>query len=515
MYWETDSFILKNHSLVEVRENQNFIRVSHIASSHPDPEKREKKIRFRVNNAGANPRVHFYAFQFMPNNIFDIYQRLKGFSNMASQSIFKFHKWSNFFLSNRKLGDEFRYVFDRKYVQRFMGNTLDRPQLLLKRNFVRDTVFNEEVVNAGNEFAHIQERAQMQAKEMDYGMHQQRIAGGVQDMMYKDRGYLGGGGGGYSGRGQGDHFNYNQHMSIEQLLVANDNLYKSFQNFLRYSAHTSVNLHPDGEGYCEVTLDTALYSTALIVAVDDKSATQQVLALEDMAEEDIEKRTLVLDQPLDVDKYYNETRNCARVIDGETVTIDDITSTEHMIIDTIDKVKKVQDEIVRILGKSKCNEDLEFLLKWNTFDEEEKHKKYSNFCCHETNLFIYFKDREYFEGVVRPFIENKMEKSFIDFWLLGDYARIEHFKGVSMLGELNALEKCLLVHAIRESDPNSAKEIANLMRMDAEKNDYTADQKNKIFDTVLNLNILNKGDQIDLECLVKDKCDYEEDKYSR
>jgi hypothetical protein len=25
VYWETDSFILKNHSLVEVRENQNFI----------------------------------------------------------------------------------------------------------------------------------------------------------------------------------------------------------------------------------------------------------------------------------------------------------------------------------------------------------------------------------------------------------------------------------------------------------------------------------------------------------
>ena len=67
--------------------------------------------------------------------------------------MFKFHQWTNFFLSNRKLGDEFRYVFDRKYVTRFMGNNLDRPQLLLKRNFVRDTAFNEEVMNAGTEFA--------------------------------------------------------------------------------------------------------------------------------------------------------------------------------------------------------------------------------------------------------------------------------------------------------------------------------------------------------------------------
>jgi len=36
--------------------------------------------------------------------------------------------------------------------------------------------------------------------------------------------------------------------------------------------------------------------------------------------------------------------------------------------------------------------DLSFLLKWNTLDEEEKNKKYSKFCCHEVNLFIYFKD---------------------------------------------------------------------------------------------------------------------------
>mgnify|MGYP007073636373 FL=1 len=76
--------------------------------------------------------MHFYAFQYLPNNIFDIYQKVLRPTNAVSLSIFRFHKWSNFFLSNRKLGDEFRYVFDRKYTQRFMGNQLDRPTLLLK-----------------------------------------------------------------------------------------------------------------------------------------------------------------------------------------------------------------------------------------------------------------------------------------------------------------------------------------------------------------------------------------------
>lgn len=79
-----------------------------------------------------------------------MYKHLMNNPNAVSLSIFRFHKWTNFYLSNRKLGDEFRYVFDRKYTQRFMGNQLDRPCLLLKRNFVRDTTFNDEVVNAGN-----------------------------------------------------------------------------------------------------------------------------------------------------------------------------------------------------------------------------------------------------------------------------------------------------------------------------------------------------------------------------
>lgn len=230
------------------------------------------------------------------------------------------------------------------------------------------------------------------AQDNMYMMQQQQIAPSMHDQFGQQQQLYGGPVYVHGGGGQGDNFNYNQIKSLGEKLVQNENLYKSFQNFLRYSAYMSINLHPDEEGYCEVTIDTTLYSTGLIVAVDDKSSTQQVVDFEDMREADIEKRTLVLDQPLDVDKYYNETRNCARVNGGEIVAIDDITSTEHMIIDTLDKVKKVQDEVIRILNKSKCNEDLEFLMKWNTFNAEEKHKKYSNFCCHETNLFIYFKD---------------------------------------------------------------------------------------------------------------------------
>ena len=53
-------------------------------------------------------------------------------------------------MSNRTLGDEYRYVFDRKEAERQLGNTLERPSLLNKRLFVRKTEMDQENLNQGN-----------------------------------------------------------------------------------------------------------------------------------------------------------------------------------------------------------------------------------------------------------------------------------------------------------------------------------------------------------------------------
>jgi hypothetical protein len=63
--------------------------------------------------------------------------------------VFPFAQWKNILLSNRELGDEYRYVFDRKYAERATGNTLERPKLLLKRNFVQATTLNTEKLKQG------------------------------------------------------------------------------------------------------------------------------------------------------------------------------------------------------------------------------------------------------------------------------------------------------------------------------------------------------------------------------
>jgi hypothetical protein len=63
---------------------------------------------------------------------------------------------NNIYLSDKRLGDESLYVFRRQFEERYIGNMLQKPQLLLKRQKVRDTQFDKEVINKGVGFQNAQ-----------------------------------------------------------------------------------------------------------------------------------------------------------------------------------------------------------------------------------------------------------------------------------------------------------------------------------------------------------------------
>ena len=83
------------------------------------------------------------------------------FDRSVQAEKFSLSQWKNAYLSNRKLGDEYRYVFERKYLKRFAGNSLIRPQVLLKRMKVRETTFEEEQVSMGGKYDAIQVQGNM------------------------------------------------------------------------------------------------------------------------------------------------------------------------------------------------------------------------------------------------------------------------------------------------------------------------------------------------------------------
>lgn len=139
VYWESDSFILKDNCLVEKASFNRIIRVKDISL---EAHNESQKLSFTLKNYNKNTKAHVFASTFLPCNPSSPFFALKSLvSNKFSIEPFQLSKPQNMYISNKKLSTEFRYVFERKFLNRFMGNTLDRPQLLLQRHRLKETSY--------------------------------------------------------------------------------------------------------------------------------------------------------------------------------------------------------------------------------------------------------------------------------------------------------------------------------------------------------------------------------------
>jgi hypothetical protein len=68
----------------------------------------------KLSNFSPECRVHIVCNAFLPSDssqLFNAYKRL--LNNKRHSTIYEFTPWTNLLLSDRKLSDEYRYVFDR------------------------------------------------------------------------------------------------------------------------------------------------------------------------------------------------------------------------------------------------------------------------------------------------------------------------------------------------------------------------------------------------------------------
>ena len=100
-----------------------------------------------------------------------------------------------------------------------------------------------------------------------------------------------------------------------------------------------------------------------------------------------------------------------------------------------------------------------FLAKWNAKSDDEKRMLYGKYASHETDFFLYEKDRPFFDAVIAPNLRNKRRKDFFDHWLLGD--DVSSFAEPGMYQGLNTLEKCLLARRVKSIAGAVARELAD------------------------------------------------------
>ena len=90
----------------------------------------------RLANHGPAARVHLLASRFAP--AFSAREAFGRLSYPEPRAI-SVSRGTSAYISGRDIGDEYRYILDRKYASKYAGNMLTRPGLLLNPWAVRST----------------------------------------------------------------------------------------------------------------------------------------------------------------------------------------------------------------------------------------------------------------------------------------------------------------------------------------------------------------------------------------
>ena len=349
------------------------------------------------------------------------------------------------YVQERDIGEEYRYILDRKYATKFPGNMLTRPGLLLNPWAIRETSTGRQDAAKGGEFQNL-------AEELEKAQ---------EGWFYRKPADPSGGGG------------LNDFSSLD---------------FLKHNSVLLANLKPDKDGV--VSVDLTKFNDQqemLLVAVDPLNTITLPVELKSTV---LAKREVRMVQSLDVAKAHSEQKLFTVLKKGDQLKIQDITTSDVKLYDSLQKAYL----LMVTLSKDKTLTEFSFVIEWSKLKAPEKYEKYSKYACHELNFFLFQKDPEFFNEVIKPYIANKKDKTFMDEWLLG--LNLDKHLEPFAFSQLNDVEKILLAR-------RGPAELEKMRRYIQDKNDLiipNPERYGRLFDTAIMNSALEKdGDKLGIK----------------
>ena len=393
-------------------------------------------LSIRLANATPKTRVHVFATRYVP--AFSAHGFL-GRVRDAEPFVVSVPGHPSLFIAGRNIGDEFRYIIDRKFQKRFPGNMLQRPSLLLNPWPIRKTTTGRQEAAAGESFGRSKDEQQ-----------------------------------GAGARGA-------KRSAAPQPPTDYANL-----DFLANASLVELNLRVNKQGVVEIARDAlASFNHVHVVAVDLRHTASRSVVLPDAAAKFLDLR---LARGLDPDSHFTQQRQVSVVPKGARLVIPDVTSSRFEIYDSLARVYALYST----LSKNAVLAEFRFLLDWPTLDAAGKRAKYSKYACHELNFFLSRKDPEFFRTVVQPFLRNKKDKTFLDHWLLGD--GLDRFVDPWSHARLNIVERILLAERLEGELPRTRRHVADLLAMVPRNLDLTE----RLYETALRGRALDSSGQANL-----------------
>jgi len=186
----------------------------------------------------------------------------------------------------------------------------------------------------------------------------------------------------------------------------------------------------------------------------------------------LEPRDQRLQNMLKPDMSFSRQKRLSPVAGGGTLSFEDIGTTRYQPVRTLGEAY----ELLESLGGHSDLRTFAFLKRWDQLSDKEKQDKLSEFGCHELHVFIYFKDRVFFDKVVKAHIANKKDKTFVDRWLLGEDLSTD----LQVVRQQNAFEQVLWGMRLKKQ-----KLVEDRMREFVEINTLMPEERNRLIQTAL------------------------------
>lgn len=313
--------------------------------------------------------------------------------------------------SGRAIGEEYRYILSRRAQEIYPGNMLARASILLNPWVLSETTDRmESAFEVTNE-----------------------LIG------------LGGGAGGKFGGRRGGRARKQQRERVESLDL----------NFLANPAVILAGLTPDAQGRVRIPAGAfdGLQQFRIVAFDSALTTSREVLR----APRPIALRDERLTDGLDPARPMTQQRQIKVLEAGDTLVIRDGPNADAQTFQTLGDVFRLYATMTAGAPGRSALEPFEFLTRWPALDADEKRALYSEFACHEVNVFIHEKDPVFFREVVGPYLANKGAKTFMDDWLLGEdlagYLEPWRFRS------LNAVERILLLRRLGLDADRSAQDL--------------------------------------------------------
>ena len=347
---------------------------------------KEGKLHIRLANAHSSARLHVFGTAYTPT--FDAHSLLQ-LNPVPMPSSMALAIPRTLFVEERDIGEEYRYVLERQGAKKFPGNLLPRPGLILNPWSVRSTETEKKAAQAGGEYADRQNQADSRARAVE--------------------------------------------QKADKISGLND---KTNLDFLEHGTLLLKNLRPNKDGVVIIDIPRDKgYRMLRLLALDPIQQVSLDLPLPDSGTITRERR-MVTD--LDFETAHAKQKQVSILEAEKDFKVEDFTTSRFR---SIDSLRDAYDLLLTINGSSTVRE-FGFLMDWPELEESEKIEKYRTYACHELHFFIYRKDREFFDKIIRPYLENKKEPTFLDEWFLQRDLSI--YLDPFRFDQLNAFEKALL-----------------------------------------------------------------------